>query len=151
MRSLQYFTWVSCGYLPRTDISCRPQFRRFLSSFICCYVFSKWNKYFFILVFSDPILFCLFLLLYTTFPVFYFLSFSSACLCTSSYFSLFFGLFLCLSSTFFLAVFYLSPPIFFVYHLLSLSASVSFFVFYFLSLSVFFYVPLTLQFILKLY
>ena len=46
-------------------------------------------------------------------------------------FSFSFCLFLCLSSTFFLAVFHLSPLILFVYHLLSLSASVSFLVFYF--------------------
>ena len=83
------------------------------------------------LVFSDPILFCLFLFLYTSFHVFYFLSFSSVCLCIYSTFSFSFCLFLCLSSTFFLAALYLSPLIFFVYHLLSLSASVSFFVLYF--------------------
>ena len=35
------------------QIWCRPQLRRFLPSFICCYLFSKWNIYFFILVFSD--------------------------------------------------------------------------------------------------
>ena len=45
-------------------VSCRPQFRRFLPSFLCCFVFSKWNIHFFILVFSDPIPFCLFLFLY---------------------------------------------------------------------------------------
>ena len=61
--------WVSWGYLPNTDISCRPQFRCFLPSFLCCYVFSKWNIYFFILVFSDPILFCRFLFLYTTYSI----------------------------------------------------------------------------------
>ena len=55
--SLQSFTWVSWGYLPITDILCRPQLCRFLSSFLCCYVFSKWNIYFFVLVFSDPIQF----------------------------------------------------------------------------------------------
>ena len=27
-------------YLPSTDISCRPQFRRFVPSFLCCFVFS---------------------------------------------------------------------------------------------------------------
>ena len=41
---------------------------------------------------------------------------------------------LCLSFTFFLAAFYLSPLTFFVYHLIFLSASISFFVFYFPSL-----------------
>ena len=100
-------------------------------SFLCCYLFSKWYIYFFILFFSDPILFCLFLFLYTTFPVFYFLSFFSICLSISSTLSFSFCLFVCLSSTFFLAVFYLSSLIFFVYHLLSVSASVSFVVFWF--------------------
>ena len=45
------------------------------------------------------------------------------------YFTFSFSFYLCLSSTFFL-VFYLSPLIFFVYNLLSLSAPVPFFVFY---------------------
>ena len=54
------FTCVSWGYFPSADISFRPQFRHFLPSFLCCYLFSKWNIYFFILVFSDPILFNLF-------------------------------------------------------------------------------------------
>ena len=58
---LQSFTWVSWGYLLSADISCRPQFRRFLASFLCYYVFSKLNIYFFILVFLGPVLFCLFL------------------------------------------------------------------------------------------
>ena len=43
----------------RANLNCR-----FLPSFFCC-VFSKWNIYFFILVFSDTILFCLFLFPYT--------------------------------------------------------------------------------------
>ena len=66
MWSLRSFTWVSWWYLPSTDISSRPHFRHFLPSFLCCYLFSKWNIHFFILVFSDPILFSL------SFPVFYF-------------------------------------------------------------------------------
>ena len=53
LRSFQSFTWVFWGYLNSTDKSCGPEFRRFLSSFICCYVFFKWNIYFFILVFPD--------------------------------------------------------------------------------------------------
>ena len=82
-------------YLPSTDISCRPQFRRFVPSFLCCFVFS-------LSIFEYPKL------------------------------SLSPSVFLCLCSTFFLAVFYLSPLIFFIYHhLLSLSASVSFFFFLF--------------------
>ena len=61
------------------------------------------------MVFSDPILFSLFLFLCSTFPVFYFLSFPSVFLCTSSTFSFSFSLFLCITSTFFLAAFYLFP------------------------------------------
>ena len=51
-------------------------------SFLWCYLFSKCNIYFFILVFSDPtsLLFSVFLFLCSTFPVFYFLPFSSVCL-----------------------------------------------------------------------
>ena len=41
------------------------------------------------------------------------------------------SVFLCVSSTFFLAAFYLFPMTFFVYHLIFLSASISFFTFYF--------------------
>ena len=135
--SLQSFIWVSWGYLPSTDTMCRPQFYCFLPSFLCCYVFSKWNIYFFILVFPNLILFCPCLFRCNTFPVSYFLSFS----CLSLHILYFLCLFPCLSSIFFLAVFYLSPLIFFVYHLLSISASVSFFVFYFPSWlsSTFFY------------
>ena len=66
MQSLQSFTWAFWGYLPSTDISCRPQFCHFLPSFLCCYLFSKWNIHLFILVFSDPTLFRL------PFSVFYF-------------------------------------------------------------------------------
>ena len=122
------------GYLLSTDILCRPQFRRFLPSLLCCYVFSKWNIYFFILVFSDPILFCLFLFLYTS-------SLSSTfCLSLLSVFgysllslSPTVSFFICLLLSFLLlSFFYLSSLIFFVYHLLSLSASVSLIVFYFL-------------------
>ena len=67
---------------------------------------------------------------YIFFILVFILSFSYICLCISSTFSFSFCLFRCLSSTFFLVVFYLSPLIFFAYHLLSLSASVSLFVFY---------------------
>ena len=65
-----------------------------------------------------------------SFPVFYFLSFSSVFLSISSTFSFTFCLFLYLPSAFFLAAFYLSPLSFFVYHLILLSTSISFFVFY---------------------
>ena len=149
MRSLRSFTWVSWGYLPSTHISFIPHFRRFLPSFLCCYLLSKWNIYFFILVFSDPILFslsfpvfylpCLLLsifllclslhILYFLFLSFFYflscclLSFSSDFLCVSSNFSICFYLFLCLL-LYFLAFFY----------------------FHFLL--VFYYIPLTLLFIL---
>ena len=46
---LQSFIWFSRGYLPNTDISCRPPFHHFLPSFLCCVVFCKWNIHFFIL------------------------------------------------------------------------------------------------------
>ena len=79
MRSLRSFTCVFWGYLPSTDISCRPHFRHFLPSFLCCYVFSKCKIHSFILVFSDPTLFSL------SFPVFYFpyLLLSTFLLCMS--------------------------------------------------------------------
>ena len=106
------------------------------SFFLCCYLFSLycqlsilWNIYFFILAFSDPILFSLFLFLCSTFRVFYFLSFSSVFLCISSTSTFSFSI--SVSSTFFHAAFYLSPLTFFVYHLLFLSVSISFFVFYY--------------------
>ena len=54
------------GYLPSTDILCKPHFRRFLSSILCCYLLSKWNIHFFILVFSEPTVFSL------SIPVLYF-------------------------------------------------------------------------------
>ena len=117
-------------YFVQTSV---PSF--FPSFLLLFYLFSKWNIYFFILVFSDPTLFCLLLFQSSTFPH---LSFS-------------FCLFLSLSPASFLDVFYLTPLTFFVYSLLSLSGSVSFFVclllsfFYFLS--VFCYIPLTLLFI----
>ena len=83
----------------------------------CCYRFSKRNIYLFILVFSDPILFCLFIFLSSIFPVFYFLSFSSVFLCISLI------LFLLMSLS--LPALYLSPLTYFVYHLFSHSASIS--------------------------
>ena len=70
----------------------------FLLTFVAIYSLSKSNMYVFILVFSDPILFSLFL-------------------------SFLFYVFLSLSSTF-----YFSPLSFFAYLLLSLSPSISFFV-----------------------
>ena len=91
-----------------------------------------------------------------SFPVLYF-SLSTFLLSLSLYisisstFSFSFCLFPCLFSAFFFAVFYLTPPTFFVYPLFSLSASGSFFVcllisfFYFLPF--FCYIPLTLLFI----
>ena len=76
LRSLWSFTWVSWGYLPSTDISCRPHFRRFLPSFLCCYLFSKCNIHFFILIFpsllSSTFILCLSSIL---FPLLFFLSF----------------------------------------------------------------------------
>ena len=95
----------------------RANFRRFLPSFHFCYRFFKSNIYLFILVFSDPIIFCLFLFLSSIFPVFYFLSFSSVFLCISVI------LFLLLSLS--LPALYLSPLTFFVYHLFFHSAFVS--------------------------
>ena len=91
-----------------------------------------------------------------SFPVLYFslstfLLSLSLYISVSSTFSFSFCLFPCLFSTFFFAVFYLTPPTFFAYPLLSLSASGSFFVcllisfFYFLPF--FCYIPLTLLFI----
>ena len=68
LQSSRSFIWVSWRYLASTDSSCKPQFRPFVPSFLCCYLFSKWNLYFFILVFSDPFLFCLFDFLSFTFP-----------------------------------------------------------------------------------
>ena len=52
----------------------------------------------------------------------------------------------CLPSTFFLAVFYLSLVTFFAYYLLSLSASVPFVVFYLSFLAFFYFLPLFLCF-----
>ena len=75
----------------------------FLLSFVAIYSLNE--TYFSILVFSDPILFSLFLFLCSTFPVFYFLSFSSVFLCISSTFPFCLS---CLPSTFFLTAFYLS-------------------------------------------
>ena len=95
--SLRSFTWVLWEYLPITDILCRPHFHRFLSSFLCCCLFSKCKIHFFILVFSDPTLFSL------SFPVL--LSLSSTfylypvLLCISSTFSFILS---CLSFTFLL-------------------------------------------------
>ena len=135
LRSLRSFSCVSWRYLPSTDISCRPHFRCFFPSFLCCYLFSKCNIHFFILDFSDPtsLLFSVFLSLCSTFPIFYFLPFSSLCLSLHFLYFLFLSF---LSAFCFLAAFYLSslPLTFFVYHLIFLSAFISFFVFYFPSL-----------------
>ena len=84
-----------------------------------------------ILVFSNPILFCFFLFLYSTFHVFYFLSFSSVFLCISSTFSFFFCLFfVCLLLYFMLtSMFLLWLSLFIIYFLfllLSLSLSSTF-------------------------
>ena len=152
MQSLRSFTWVSWGYLPSTDISCRPHFRRFLPSFLCCYLFSKCNIHFFILVFSDPTLFSL------SFPVFYFpcLLLSTFLLCLSlhilyflflSFLSVFYFLSCCLLS--FSSDFLCLPSNFSFCFYLFLCPLLSFFaVFYFHSLPVFYYIPLTLLFIL---
>ena len=70
-----------------------------------------------------------------SFLVFYFpcLLLSIFLLCVSLHILYFYFLlqYLCVSSTFFHAAFYLSPLTFFVYHLLFLSTSTSFFVFYY--------------------
>ena len=107
--SLWSFTCVSWRYLPSTDISCRPHFHCFLPSFLCCYLFSKCNIHFFILVFSDPtsLLFPVILFLCSTSPVFYFLPFSSVCLSLHTLYFLFLSFlsvfyFLTLSSIFLL-------------------------------------------------
>ena len=107
--SLWSFTFVSWQYLPSTDISCRPHFHCFLPSFLCCYLFSKCNIHFFILVFSDPtsLLFPVILFLCSTSPVFYFLPFSSVCLSLHTLYFLFLSFlsvfyFLTLSSIFLL-------------------------------------------------
>ena len=151
LRSLRSFTWVSWGYLPSADISCRPQFRRFLPSFLCCYLFSKWNIYFSILVFSDPILFSLFSCVlfslsfnFYIFPLSYF-AYSLLSLSPSALFVF----------CFFHAAFHLSPLTILVYHLgfsfcfyLFLCLLLSFLdFFYFHSLPVFYYIPLTIFFI----
>ena len=100
LRSLRSFTWVSWGYLPSTDISCRAHFRRFFPSFLCCFLFSKWNIYFFILVFSDRILSSL------SFLVFYFpcllLSIFLLCLSFHIVYFLFLSFFVCLLLSFLL-------------------------------------------------
>ena len=126
LRSLSCFTWVSWKSLPSTNVSYRPQFRCFfLLSFVAIYSLNETCVFHFSLLRSY--FFSLFLFLCSTFPVFYFLSFSSVFLCISSNFSSSFCLFLCMSSTFFPAAFYLSLFSLFVYHLIFLSGSISFF------------------------
>ena len=152
MRFLRFFTWVSWGYLPCTDISCRTEFCRFLPFFLCFYLWSKWNIYFFILVFFRSYSFQS-----LSFPVLYFpcLLLSIFLLCLSFYvlYSLFLRLSLSLSVVYFLSCCLLSFSSDFIY--LSSSFSFCFYVFlclllsflaffYFHSLSVFFYIPITL-------
>ena len=86
MRSLKFLTWVSWGYLSSKEESWKPQLQCFLPFILCCYLFSNWNIYFFILVFSDPILFYLFLFLCSTF----------CCLLLCTFFSLSFFAYLLL-------------------------------------------------------
>ena len=106
-RSLQSFTWVSWGYLPSTDISCRPHFRRFflLSFYPTLFSLSFPVFYFpclllstFLLCLSLHILYFLFLSFLSAFYFLscYLLSFSSNFLCLPSSFSFCFYLFLCL-------------------------------------------------------
>ena len=76
MGSLRSFTCVSWGHFPSFIYIYFYIYRADLISvvFFLLSLFSKWNIYFFILVFSDPILFSLFLFLCSTFsllPVFY--------------------------------------------------------------------------------
>ena len=122
----------------------------FLLSFVAIYSLNE--TYFSILVFSDPILFSLFLFLCSTFPVFYFLSFSSVFLCISSTFSFCLS---CLSFTFLLCLLSFSsssnflclPSNFSFCFYLFLCLLLSFLAFfYFHSLPVFYYIPLTLLF-----
>ena len=132
--SLWSFTCVSWRYLPSTDISYRPHFRCFLP-FLCCYLFSKCNINFFILflqilpAYSFHSFFsCVLLSLYSTF----YLSLLFVFLCISSTFSFCLS---CLSFTFLLCLLsFSSSSNFLFYHLSFLSASISFFVFYFPSL-----------------
>ena len=152
LRSLQSFTWVSWGYFLSTDISCRPHFRRFLPSFLCCYLFSKCNIHFFILVFSDPTLFSL------SSPVLYFPCFliSIFLICLSlhilyffflSFLSVFYFLSCCLlsfSSNFLCLLSNFSFCFYLIFCLL-----LSFFAFFYFHSSLLFYcIPLTLLFIL---
>ena len=135
-----------------TDISCRPHFCCFLPSFLCCYLFSKCNIHFFILVFSDPtsLLFSVFLFLCSTFPVFYFLPFSSVCLSLHilnflflSFLSVFYFLSCCLLS--FSSNFLCLPSNFSFCFYLFLCLLLPFFAFFhFHSLLVFYSILLTL-------
>ena len=63
----QSFFLVFWGYLPSTDILCKPQFQCLLSSFLCCYAFSKWSIYLYFIL--SVAYFILFLLLSSTFPL----------------------------------------------------------------------------------
>ena len=89
--------YLSFGSLD--DRSCKSQFRWFLPSFACCYLFSKWNIYFLyfnffsILFFSVSFIFYFLLSSFCLFP-YLFSIFLLACLLFS------FSDLLCLSSTF---------------------------------------------------
>ena len=103
--SLQSFIWVSWGYLPSIYILCKPQFCQFLLPFFVVICSRNTTCISFILVVSYPILFCLFLCLFSTFP--------ASLLSPLSFFAypvlyLSHCLFLCLSSTIFLASLLLS-------------------------------------------
>ena len=127
-------------YIVQTSI---PSFSSFFP--LLLNVFSKWNIDVFILVFSDPILFCLLLFLYN-----FLLSILRFYLSLNILNFLFLLLFLSLSVFYFLSCCLLSFSSDFLY-LSSSTFSVSFFFFpsfiYFLSLPVFYYIPLTLLFI----
>ena len=87
-----FFTWPSWWYLSFTDVSCKPQLRSFLPSFVC-YLFSKWKVYF--LYFSLFVSYC-FLFLYMS--VFYFpLRLPFGCLSPLFFLSIIYFLFLLLS------------------------------------------------------
>ena len=148
--SLRSFTWVSWWYLPSTHHADLTSVVFFLLSFVASYSLNV-TIHFFVLTFSDPtsLLFSVFLLLCSTFPIFYFLPFSSACLSLHilnflflSFLSVFYFLSCCLLS--FSSNFLCLPSNFSFCFYLFLCLLLSFFAFfYFHYLPVFYSVPLT--------
>ena len=108
--AILHLVLMRISYLPSRDIV-QTSICRFLPFFFCCYLLSKWNIYFIILVFfrSSSFLSLSFPALYSTLPFFAYTSLSvSPSVC----------LFVCLPSTFFSCCVYLSSLTFFFYHLL---------------------------------